>query len=457
MLHLALAMLPVAPLTLAAPAPQDPLERDAVLAWVKQNALPIATPEAGHGFEDLEPLAEVIGDARIVSLGEATHGTREIFQLKHRMLEFLVERMGFRAFGIEASYPDCVRINDYVEHGLGDPQEALHGQGFWTWDTQEVLALIEWMRAYNAAPGREQPVRFYGIDMQSPAPAVSGALAYVEAHAPDLAQALRADLEPLTRARIFLEFAGLAEGVKQGIDLGLETLLDYLEVEAEILIEDSSREEWARAQQHARVAEQAKRLIAGTVGSYGNSWRDKCMADNTTWVLEQEPAGTRILLWAHNGHVKRDGPPRGYPMMGYYLEEAYGDDHVVFGFGFHHGGFQAMLAPRGAEDTGPSLRPFVVGPPPPEAAGSILGAEGTPQNYALDLRRAPATGPVADWLARSVPMRSIGATYSEASAERWFRPTILGEQFDVLLFLRETTAARPNPLTRKSHGLDEPR
>src|SRR5262245_15496561 len=76
-----------------------------VVEWIRKTAVPLKTPEAGHGFEDMQPLKKMIGDARIVSLGEATHGSREIFQLKHRMMEFLATQMGFSIFSIEASMP----------------------------------------------------------------------------------------------------------------------------------------------------------------------------------------------------------------------------------------------------------------------------------------------------------------------------------------------------------------
>jgi len=82
-------------------------------------------------------------------LGEATHGTREFFQLKHRMLEFLASEMGFTIFSIEASMPEAYRLNDYVLNGNGDPAQLLKGMYFWTWDTQEVLAMIRWMREFN--------------------------------------------------------------------------------------------------------------------------------------------------------------------------------------------------------------------------------------------------------------------------------------------------------------------
>jgi erythromycin esterase len=112
--------------TVAAPAQRG----DPTSEWIRANAIRLSTPEAGHGFADLQPLKSVIGNARIVSLGEATHGTREFVQLKHRMLEFLATEMGFTMFSIEANMPAAYRLNDYVLHGTGDPAELLRGMYF---------------------------------------------------------------------------------------------------------------------------------------------------------------------------------------------------------------------------------------------------------------------------------------------------------------------------------------
>src|SRR5215472_10824586 len=111
----------------------------AVTRWIRANAVPLTTVEARNGFADMQPLRRLIGNARIVSLGEATHGSREFFQLKHRMLEFLTTQMGFTIFSIEANMPEAYRLNDYVLNGKGDPAELLRGMYFWTWNTQEVL------------------------------------------------------------------------------------------------------------------------------------------------------------------------------------------------------------------------------------------------------------------------------------------------------------------------------
>lgn len=134
--------------------------------WIAANAVRLKTPEAGYGFADMQPLKKIIGNARIVSLGEATHGTREFFQLKHRMLEFLATEMGFTIFSIEANMPEAYRLNDYVLNGEGDPAKLLKGMYFWTWDTQEVLEMIQWMREFNKS-GKGH-VQFTGFDMQTP-------------------------------------------------------------------------------------------------------------------------------------------------------------------------------------------------------------------------------------------------------------------------------------------------
>src|SRR5258708_3480016 len=138
----------------------------AVSQWIRSTAIPLTSPVAGHGFDDMQPLKKVVGAARIVSLGEATHGSREFFQLKHRMVEFLATQMGFTIFSIEANMPEAYKLNDFVLNGNGDPAKLIKGMYFWTWDTQEVLEMVLWMREFNKfGKGR---VQFTGFDIETP-------------------------------------------------------------------------------------------------------------------------------------------------------------------------------------------------------------------------------------------------------------------------------------------------
>ncbi len=161
--------------------------------WITSHAIRLTTPEAGHGFSDMQPLKKVIGNARIVSLGEATHGTREFFELKHRMVEFLASEMGFSVFAIEANMPEAYRLNDYVLRGEGDPARLLKGMYMWTWDTAEVLNMIRWMREFNkSGKGR---IEFTGFDMQTPSVAEDVVRDFVRKRDPAYTAAVRAAIE----------------------------------------------------------------------------------------------------------------------------------------------------------------------------------------------------------------------------------------------------------------------
>lgn len=146
-----------------------------VIAWIKEHAVPIETVEAGHDFRDLEPLRAIIGNAQVVGLGEATHGTREFFQLKHRLFEFLAREMGFSILAVEARMTTGFDLNDYVLSGRGTPRDALPAFV----DSEEMLDALRWMRAYNEDPRHERKVKIYGVDIQPPAPAAARVLEYL--------------------------------------------------------------------------------------------------------------------------------------------------------------------------------------------------------------------------------------------------------------------------------------
>src|SRR5882724_10927626 len=166
------ALLLAVNLTTAAAAPKA-----TEIDWLRKAAIPLKSCEAGHGFDDLE-LKQLIGEARIVSLGECTHGTREVFQMKHRVLEYLATQQGFTIFAIEANMPEAYRLNDYVLEGKGDPVKLIGGMYFWTWNTEEVLAMVEWMRKFNqSGKGR---IEFTGFDMQTPDVAMENAVHFLK-------------------------------------------------------------------------------------------------------------------------------------------------------------------------------------------------------------------------------------------------------------------------------------
>lgn len=396
------------------PAPAAPPTAEAV-AWLKKHALPFSTPEAGHGFADLQPLKKVIGKARIVALGEATHGTREFFQMKHRLTEFLASQMGFTLFAIEANMPEAYKVNDYVLTGKGDPKELLKGMYFWTWNTQEVLDMIEWMRAFNqSGKGR---IQFLGFDMQTPTVAeqivsdflsradspyaaeAAAAFAKVEALQPKNAAPVPEKPDPEAPRRA-------AEAVRG--------VLQHLEGKRGDYLAHTSATEVDWAIQNARVVLQSVEQITGTIG------RDKSMADNVEWIVKQAPPDAKIVLWAHNYHVSRqDGA------MGTYLSERFGKDMVVLGFAFGEGRYNA----RGSD----GLKDYPAQGPVPGSVESYLHASGLPR-FVLDLRGLPASSPAAAWLATPKPHRGAGAIAMKCG----YGDTNLAKAFDALIWFDQT-------------------
>lgn len=199
--------------------PADPRaddQRAARVAWLLEHSFAFDTVEAGHGFADLEPLRSAVGAARIVSLGEPTHGTREVFQMKHRLLEYLASELGFSTFSIEASSPESFAVGDWVRGGAGDPHLLVEGMYFWTWHTEEVLAMVQWMRAYNESEPRPEGAAgrldFTGFDMQTPDVAMGIVLDFLGRREPDWAPRARQLYDGLDEARGSSSAFGVATG-----------------------------------------------------------------------------------------------------------------------------------------------------------------------------------------------------------------------------------------------------
>ncbi|MEM0926871.1 MAG: erythromycin esterase family protein, partial [Planctomycetota bacterium] len=173
-------------------AMQKAVAWDVARTWVEEKSIPLKTVRPSDSLEDLQQLAPLFDAPRIIAMGESTHGTREFFQLKHRLFRYLVENHGVRLFGLEASYAACLPINNYIVSGDGDPRAAIKGQGFWTWDTEEVLALVEWMRAWNESRDpTTEPLRFYGFDTQDAYTPLNAVLTELAEHSPDVADQFR--------------------------------------------------------------------------------------------------------------------------------------------------------------------------------------------------------------------------------------------------------------------------
>ena len=435
-------------------------DRSAAIAWIRQNAVPLSSVRPGTGFDDLRPVAPMVADATVVGLGEATHGTREFFQFKHRMLEYLVEEHGYRIFGIEANFPDCLPLNDYVLTGEGDPEALVHGMNFWTWDTEEVLDLVRWMRAYNLE--HDEKIFFHGYDAQFAPPGLKVAFDFLDSVGDEKAAEFREGLKDyLPSARPYAEvsieiYNEPADKKIARHDKALE-VLSYFDRNKQRLVDAGGDQEFAVARAAAFSAERAFAMFrpdgpdseVSALDSF--NIRDRAMADLVLWGLDHYAPGSKAVLWAHNGHIQESGfewAEAKAHVMGMNLDQDLGEKYVSLGFGFGEGGLQARPVWEAADfsDLQP-LQEFVVGPAPAATIGGTM-AEALPGDFLIDLRRAPA----ASWFTTPQPMRIAGATYSEQPVDQWGK-VALADTFDLFVFVETTTRARPLARTRERFGL----
>ncbi len=139
-----------------------------VLTGLRRRALELRSLHPGGAHDDLAGWGAGLGGVRVVGLGEATHGSREFFTLKHRLVEYLVTQQQFTVFALEADQQRCRALDAYVTTGVGDAGQGLRELGYWTWHTCEVAALLTWLRAYNSTAPAGAAVRVVGVDPSDP-------------------------------------------------------------------------------------------------------------------------------------------------------------------------------------------------------------------------------------------------------------------------------------------------
>ena len=384
--------------------------QDAVVAWIKQTAHPLDTCEPSEDLHDLGFLEDLVGGAHIVALGEATHGTSEFFKVKHRITRYLATHMGSTVFAIEAGMPEARQLNSYVFTGQGDPRTLLDGLSFWPWETQEVLDMIRWMRAFNSSgAGR---IQFAGFDMTKPdlaAAIARHALADVD---PAGADSLDACLKQLRASMSTRSLASVPVAAT-------ERLLKRIEGERVALARATTPASADWAIQNMRIVGQFAQWASANAGA---EVRDSCMAVNVDWILDHEKPGTRIVVCAHNVHVNRTEG-----RMGSYLAQRHGPDMVVLGFATYDGQYNVE---HGAD--GPT--PQDLETPSGEALEAKCHATGLTR-FVFDLRGAPADSSAKRYFAAPKLMRSTGILPKQEQ----FSTADVARDFDAIVFIGHTS------------------
>ena len=403
--------------------------------------------------DDLDPLLERIGDARIVLLGEASHGTSEYYTWRARISQRLITEKGFSFVAVEGDWPDSYQVNRYVkgdvpaESSAYDVLHAFARWPTWMWANWEVVALAEWLREYNEEHPEEE-VGFYGLDVYSLWESLAVILDSLEENQEAYPQALEAAREV---ERCFEPF-GEDEQVYARATLDIPLTC---EEEAAALLTELGEAQFEDTElgfnllQNASVLVNAEGYYQAMVRDNALSWnlRDIHMADTLDRLLRHYGPDAKAIVWEHNTHV---GDARATPMaergmvnLGQLVRERYGEeDTVLVGFGSHHG---TVIA---AERWGAPMQEMTV-PPATEGSWESLFAEAGERNWLLITEELEEAEPFLTPLGH----RAIGVVYNPVYESFGnYVPTVLPERYDAFLYLFETEALHPlhlEPLDRR--------
>ena len=291
--------------------------------WLRANASLLRTIDPNDDdFSDLEPLRAIVGDARVVAIGEAGHRVHEFYQIRHRLTRFLMAELGFTALVMESGFPEGIAVNEWINGGAGDVEHLLrHGFTYNMGRCTEVRDQLGWMRNRNATT--EQRIRFYGMDPSdssaSAAPAVASVASYLDKVDPPYAANLRERLLPLF---------GYLPSDRTGFVWAAAALHAYMAAEPAVRYEMTARIGAMAARMHAqRLVYRAQgdpesyelayrcAIIARQTDAFlqvfalgeertpgGVNIRDAAMAESVEWILYRED---RSVVAAAYGHEQR--------------------------------------------------------------------------------------------------------------------------------------------------------
>jgi erythromycin esterase len=406
---------------------------------------PLRTLDPAQPLDDLEWLDDAIGAARVVAIGESAHYNGEFYQLRHRLLRYLVERHGFSAYALESGFVEGWQTDAWVRGG-GDagPDSLSHVMangmtslmGLWA----PMRAHLEWMRQHNRAAA--SPVGFYGIDlpgsMVSLLPGLDAVITYLAEADPEFSvdpgvrqtAASVAATSAFSAPAIFAAYGALAADSRDSLTAGLADLTARLTARRLDYVRRTSGYDYERALRAAKITVTLDAMLREIPRGDQHAMmlhRAATIADTVEWILHGED---RVVLAAHNGHVQRwPGALPGMPpmtTMGMHLADRLGADYLVIGT---TSGTGQTLNPSPDFYTGTFFTDL--GPPRPGSLDALMAASHD-EPFATDLRRL---SPADTATVQAVAQQRLGTVHSDVSAL---------DAYDVIVHLPHVTAAAPD-------------
>ena len=394
---------------------------------------------------DLEPLLQRIGDARLVLIGEASHGTSEFYRMRARITRELIDRHGFDFVAVEADWPDAAEIDAYVRHTPRDRPRLKPFQRFprWMWANEEVMEFVHWLRDRNDGHPLQARTGFHGLDLYSMHASIDAVLGYLDDVDPEAAAIARDRYGCLTpwqsdpvlygRAVLTGSFDECEDDVLRMLDDLMAKRLDYARADGARFVD---------AIQNARLIASAEKyyriMYRGSVSSW--NLRDQHMFDTLRMLLDDYGPRSRGVVWAHNSHLgdasATEMGRRGEHNVGQLARRAFGQDAYLIGFGTHTGTVAA------AHDWGAPMEVMDVSPSHPRSY-ERLGHDTAVPRFLLPLRH-PARPALRDALLPQRLERAIGVIYRPGTElQSHYFEASLPRQFDEWIWFDESRAVTP--------------
>jgi erythromycin esterase-like protein len=427
---------------------EAPAQEERRVIKLRGEPLAHAIASAAEPFDDIESaelgaLLARIGEARVVLIGEASHGTSEFYRMRERISRALISQKGFNFVAIEGDWPDAARIDHYVRHREYPPSEWTAFARFptWMWRNTEVRGFVDWLRGHNAVLKPEARVAFHGLDLYSLYASIRAVLDYLGEVDPASAKVARQRygcLTPWQADPATYGHAALTGSYPTCEDDVVHALTDLLGKRQAYAARDGER--FLDAMQNARLVANAERYYR--IMYYGSraSWnlRDEHMFETLKTVLAHHGPTSKGIVWAHNSHIgdaaATEMSARGEHNIGQLCRKEFGDKCYAIGFGTDRGTVAAASDWDGLMEV-KSVRPAL------DNSYERLCHEAAVPRFMLALRGASAH---ARGLMTPRLERAIGVIYRpETERLSHYFEAVLPRQFDEYIWFDETRAVTP--------------
>lgn len=431
-------------------------------ALVERRGLAELIAEAAEPLPDIDDpafgaLFDRFADARIVLLGEASHGTSEFYRARAAITRRLIEAHGFTIVAVEADWPDAAAIDRHVRHkpARGDAEPAFQRFPSWMWRNTDVDAFVAWLRDHNRDAAEERRAGFYGLDLYNLNGSISAVIGYLDRVDPEAAAVARERYGCLTPWRSDPASYGrmaITEGYARCEEAVVAQLRELFGKSRDYAAADG--DDFLDAAQNARLVASAEAYYRVMYYGSAESWnlRDTHMFETLELLLQAKGPEAKAVVWAHNSHIgdaraTEMGQARGELNIGQLCREHYGEEARLIGFGTHGGTVAA------ATDWDGEMEVKRVNPSRPDSYEHACHDSGG-ERFLLDLREGEQPVVRAALMAPLLE-RFIGVIY-RPDTERWshYSSAVLPQQFDAWLWFDETKAVTPLP-TRERAGAEE--